>query len=638
MKKLILLSLIMVIGCIANSQTTITIYPDTLQGLLPVTAKPGVFYVPKTSVAETDFNSNGIYQNAIRTHVIESALNNAENLDECLSIIESVSADLQLLSEKCQKFVFIFEKMPAWLSSSSDGSPASTPGWFVLNTKPPADWEAWELVVSEITNLLVNEIGIENAWFEIWNEPDLGSWTASEAEYYELYKRSFDAIKAVDNTLAVGGPAVNFWANDIYWQPPAGKISMAQADSSLIGQLLEYSADNDCNPDFLSWHNFNLFDQEFKEAVDYIKLKCDDLSIETPTLMVSEWNAPSAVRESSLHKAFIVKGQESIIRESSIDNQIIAAWHDFEEGASEFHSDYGMLSWGGIHKPAYYATLMMNELKGTLCKAESDDPIVLTATAYEDSMYILLANYCPTPIVAALGHTFYQGDFNAIDLDNAGFINLETGDLSYLESIYSGDVIIGDDSPLHIAINESIPSYSFYEFYQENPRTFNLNLEGYSDDYTAVIYELNDTINNNRFKFDSLVNMGYTREEAADYLRENQGLKSESFSFTSGETSLNLAPNAIVLIKIGVDGVGGIINETENLGFKAYPNPTNSTLTISGFKAQNELELRDFTGKVIRTFNIEAGDSEIDISELKSGIYLLGNPKNNISFKKIIKN
>lgn len=493
MRKQLSLFLLLTLSCLAYTQTTITIYPDSLQGSVPITAKPGVFYVPKTAIAETDFNSDGIYQNAIRTHVIESALNNAENLDECLAIIESVSDDLLLLSAKCQKFIFILEKMPAWLSSSADGSPASTPGWFVLNTKPPADWAEWEAAIVAITNLLVNDIGIDNAWFEVWNEPDLGSWTASEAAYFELYERSYNAIKSVDATLPVGGPAVNFWANHIYWQPPAGRISQAVADSSLIGQLLDYGKLNACLPDFLSWHNFNLFDEEFNEACRYIEGKCALLSIAQPLLILSEWNAPSAVRETPLHKAFIAKGQHQLIH-SGIANQVIAAWQDFEEGETAFHADYGMLTWGGIYKRAYYATLMANELKGNLCKTEEDASAVITVTAHEDSLSILLANYCPPPLVAALSHTFYSGGYNAYQLDSAGFIDLESGDLSYLESIYNGDIAIGDESPIHEAINGAVEVYAFYALYAESPRTFNLSLEGYMDEYHGVVYHLNDTV------------------------------------------------------------------------------------------------------------------------------------------------
>ena len=619
------------------AQTTITVHPDSLQSAVPITAKPGVFYVPKTSVAASDFNTNGIYQNAIRTHVIESALNNAENLDECLAIIESVSDDLLLLSGKCQKFIFIFEKMPAWLSSSADSSPASTPGWFVLNTKPPADWAEWEEAIVAITNLLVNDIGINNAWFEVWNEPDLGSWTASEADYFELYKRSYDAIKSVDATVPVGGPAVNFWANHIYWQPPVGRISNAVADSSLMGQLLEYGNLNACLPDFLSWHNFNLFDEEFNEASRYIEAKCALLSIDQPFLILSEWNAPSVVRETPLHKAFIAKGQHQLIH-SGIDNQVIAAWQDFEEGETEFHADYGMLTWGGVYKPAYYASLMANELKGSLCKIEQDFPAVITVTAHEDSLYMLLVNYCPPPFVAALNHTFYSGGYNAQQLDSAGFIDLELGDLSYLEDIYAGDIVIGDESPMHEAINSSVEVYTFYALYAESARTFNISLEGYMDEYHGVIYHLNDTVNNNQFKFDSLLTTGYSRTAAADYLRGYQSLSHSSYAFSGGEESLTLDPNALVLIKLGIDGVGGWNQVNELHSIAVYPNPTTNSIRILGTQEGERLTLYDLDGRIVGMFYGQETATEISLTNFQKGIYLLSAAEHPLELKKIIKN
>ncbi|MBK8368949.1 MAG: hypothetical protein IPL10_16590 [Bacteroidetes bacterium] len=204
---------------LANGQSVLNIFPDSLVVPVNINLTPGVFYVPKTSNAASDFMGNGIQQNSIRTNVIESVLNNTSNLSSCLSLLSTVQTDLQNLSLKCNKLIFIFEKMPAWLSSSSNGSPSSTPGWYVLNTKPPANWNTWQTVVDSITSKIVNQFGISNAYFEIWNEPDLGSWTGTMNEYFTLYKRTYDGIKSANPTTKAGGPAVNFWATNIYWQP-----------------------------------------------------------------------------------------------------------------------------------------------------------------------------------------------------------------------------------------------------------------------------------------------------------------------------------------------------------------------------------------------------------------------------------
>ena len=129
------LILIFGISSTLYGQTTINIYLDSAQSSIQSKYEPGVFYVPKTTEAQNDFLNNGIRQNSIRLNIIEGALNNTSNLNDCLNYLDGVSSILQDISVKTNKVLFIFEKMPGWLSSSTDGSAASTPGWFVLNTK-----------------------------------------------------------------------------------------------------------------------------------------------------------------------------------------------------------------------------------------------------------------------------------------------------------------------------------------------------------------------------------------------------------------------------------------------------------------------------------------------------------------------
>ena len=190
MKNKLILSLFFFIASSSYGQTNINVYLNSITSNIGSKYEQGVFYVPKTNEAQTDFLNNGIHQNSIRLHIIESALNNTSNLTDCITYLDNFSSILQNLSYKTDKLLFIFEKMPAWLSSSSDGSPSSTPGWYVLNTKPPASWIDWNNMVNTVVDRIVNTYGISNAYFEIWNEPDLGSWTGSENEYFELFKKT----------------------------------------------------------------------------------------------------------------------------------------------------------------------------------------------------------------------------------------------------------------------------------------------------------------------------------------------------------------------------------------------------------------------------------------------------------------
>ncbi len=574
-----LIGFIFLLGLKVSAQTVVNVFPEDLTVPVNMNFKPGVFYVPKTETGRVDFVENDIDQNAIRTHVIESALNTTTNLLDCLSLLETVESDLVNLSEKSEKIIFIFEKMPVWMSSSADGSSAETPGWYVLNTKKPADWDEWQNAVNAITNLIVNDFGIENAYFEVWNEPDLGSWTESKADYLELYKYTYDGVKSAGEEIRVGGPAVNFWANNIYWKPIPGHIPFDVADSSLIADVLNYAVDQNRIPDFVSWHNFNLTYQEFANGASFVEEKCVALGIPVMELILSEWNAPSVIRDTPLAKSFMVKAQLEM-SQTEIRNNMIAAWQDFSFDSDEFHNDYGLITYGAIHKPSYNAVQLTNMLKGVGCEVTCIDPNVIYASVYTDTLCLIVSNYCPPAIQEAINVTLFEGEFNAIDLDEAGFIDLETGDLSYLESIYQGETVISDDNPINIAVNNGIETYRFYDSVAVNPRTFEINVAGHTGDYASRSVLINDQRNNMQFRYDSLRLEGFSQESATTYILSNQNLNEQEIPFIGGANSITLDPNAVVLFKIGIDGISGLEDLQQNSNWTLLPNPAMNQLTI----------------------------------------------------------
>jgi hypothetical protein len=633
----ILITLLFFLQIPIKAQTLVEVYPDSLIELVNVNYKPGVFYVPKTEAVAADFMSNDIYQNSIRTHVIESALNNTENLEECLELLETVEPVLIDLSNKCQKFVFIFEKMPAWLSSSDDGSPAMTPGWFVLNTKKPESWTDWQVMVTAITNKIVNDFGIENAYFEVWNEPDIGSWTESNTDFLELYKRTYDGVKAVGGDIKVGGPAVNLWANNIYWKPIPGYIPFEVADSSLIAEMLEFGQSESRIPDFISWHNFSLTYQDFAFATDFVTMKCASLEIPTVEVMLSEWNVPSVIRDTPLAKSFMIKAQQEISA-TEITNNMIAAWQDFSFETEEFHHDYGMLTYGGIHKPAYNSIKLSNELKGANCKISCDDPNVIIASAYSDTLYLIISNYCPPALQEAINQTLFNGEFNANDLEVAGFIDLSEGDFTNLIDVYEGESVIPDSSPLNIAINNAIPTYQFYDSIAVYPRMYTINLPDYTAaDYVSRHYLVGDEKNNQQYRYDSLLTEGYTQESATVFLLENQNLTHEIYTFSSGTGLITLAPNEVALFKVGINGVGGLTENKTKTEISIYPNPASTHLTLQATVADEIYVIYNVYGEEVKKVLGNSGSTIIDISGLSGGMYIVRDETGIIAARKFIK-
>lgn len=611
---------------LVSGQVNLTIYPDSLIAPLNVNFTPGVFYVPKTEGASIDFNNNNIRQNSIRTHVIEIILNSSTDLTSSLALLSTIETELLDLSLKCEKLIFIFEKMPVWLSSSADGSPAATPGWSVLNTKKPANWDTWQTVVESFTAKIINDFGIDNAYFEVWNEPDIGSWTDPLQDYFTLYQRTYDGIKAVNPNAKVGGPTVNFWANNIYWQPPYGYVSPTAADSSLIGQLLDSAVVWNKIPDFISWHNFNLSYQEFGHASNYIQQKITELDISDIPLIVSEWNAPSQVRDTRLATSFMIKTQIELSR-TPVSNNVIAAWQDFSPSIIEFHNDYGLLSYGEIHKPAYNGILLSEKMNGTNCKMIGSAPFDAVSSTVNDTLFVLISNYCPLPLIEALNHTLYQGQFNINQLDAAGYIDIEESDVTYLDSIYRGLITIPDASALQIAINNSIEIYEHYAAIATTPRVFNMTINGYTSDYDAQLYIVDSTQNNLQYKYDSLRTMGFTQEGAILEILPNQGLNASDVNLIDGQYTLSMQPNSVALFKINAP-VTGSINQNNLIqnSLQLYPNPASENLTIilpSNQATNSTIEIFDTRGNLVKTFQINSQTEIIDISQFSQGLYFV---------------
>ena len=123
--------------------------------------------------------------------------------------------------------------MPAKLASAD-----RTFGFYKGNVSPPASMDAWAGFITHFVTALIARYGLAQVrtWpFEVWNEPNLGAfWAGTQAQYFEMYKATAVAIKAVDNQLQVGGPSTS----SVAW----------------IGEFLAYCAANNAPLDFVATH------------------------------------------------------------------------------------------------------------------------------------------------------------------------------------------------------------------------------------------------------------------------------------------------------------------------------------------------------------------------------------------------
>jgi xylan 1,4-beta-xylosidase len=83
------------------------------------------------------------------------------------------------------------------------------------NVTPPKDAAGWADLIDQTVRHWVERYGLDEVrqwFFEVWNEPNIEAfWTGGQSGYFELYRHTVTAIKAIDSGLRVGGPAT---AND----------------------------------------------------------------------------------------------------------------------------------------------------------------------------------------------------------------------------------------------------------------------------------------------------------------------------------------------------------------------------------------------------------------------------------------
>ena len=235
------------------------------------------------------------------------------------------------------------------------------------NITPPRDFDQWGELIAKLVQHWVNRYGVEEVrewFFEVWNEPNLDAfWTGTQDEYFHLYAVTAKAVKSVDASLKVGGPATaaNAWIDD----------------------FLNHSKKNDLPVDFISTHHYptdafgspgddTVMQLEksrlgvMHEDVEKVKKRAGDLPV-----YYTEWSTSSNPRD-TLHDdsycaAYIVHTLMSM--ETLVEGYSYWTFSDiFEENyfpSVPFHGGFGLMNIHGIPKPSYRAYEVMHRLGAT---------------------------------------------------------------------------------------------------------------------------------------------------------------------------------------------------------------------------------------------------------------------------------
>ncbi|HEX2844324.1 MAG TPA: xylan 1,4-beta-xylosidase, partial [Candidatus Limnocylindria bacterium] len=210
---------------------------------------------------------------------------------------------------------------------------------------PPKDWDRWERLVRELTEHLVERYGraeVAHWAFEVWNEANLEVfWSGTRDEYLRLYDASVRAVKSVDATLRVGGPA-----------SAAGKW---------VDELLAHCAVTGSPVDFVSTHTYG------NAPLDLRPITARHGFAGLPQWW-TEWGAHAThfnpVHDSPWSAAYLVRGMASAMGRT----EALAYWtisDHFEELGRPpklLHGGFGLLSVGNLRKPRWWGLWMLEQL------------------------------------------------------------------------------------------------------------------------------------------------------------------------------------------------------------------------------------------------------------------------------------
>jgi xylan 1,4-beta-xylosidase len=249
--------------------------------------------------------------------------------------------------------------MPATLSS--DGNSVFQ---YRANVTPPRRIEDWQLLMTKLVGHWVERYGVEEVaqWpLEVWNEPNLVAfWTGGRARYFELFKATWTAIKAISPRLQVGGPAT--------------------AANAWLAEFDDFCAANGCPPDFLSTHYYptDAFGSVDTDTVSQLAdappgvmrdraREARAVAAARP-LYYTEWNITSNPRDAMHDGSFCAALAAHFAL--GVDDLVDAfSWWVFTDIFEEnyfpslpYHGGFGLLNLYGVPKPVYRAFQMMAQL------------------------------------------------------------------------------------------------------------------------------------------------------------------------------------------------------------------------------------------------------------------------------------
>ena len=267
---------------------------------------------------------------------------------------------------------------------------------YEANVTPPKDYFQWGIFMRELVTHLIERYGREEVrswYFEVWNEPNLHHfWTGTQDDYFKLYRYTVEAIKGVDASLRVGGPAT--------------------AANEWITEFVEFCEQNNLAADFISTHHYptdafgdpddDTQTQLAKSRRSVLREQAQRVREQAQARPVyyTEWNTSSNPRDPLHDEPYAAAFVTKTIMEANglVDGYSFWTFSDiFEENyfpSKPFHGGFGLLNLYGIPKPTYRAFDLLHQLGTETLKVRGDhDTVDAWVIRKQNALTVLLTNH-----------------------------------------------------------------------------------------------------------------------------------------------------------------------------------------------------------------------------------------------------
>jgi xylan 1,4-beta-xylosidase len=159
------------------------------------------------------------------------------------------------------------------------------------NITPPKSADDWGVLIGQFVQHLVDRYGIAEVrkwYFEVWNEPNL-KWffTGTQDQYFEMYAAAAKAVKGVDPSLRVGGPATS----SVAWVPDF--LAFCERSNSPVDFISTHLYPGDDQKPIFGEANKYPQNDVIPKAMEMVRGQIDATRYKGLELWLGEWSSDS---------------------------------------------------------------------------------------------------------------------------------------------------------------------------------------------------------------------------------------------------------------------------------------------------------------------------------------------------------